>query len=338
MEVFDIEYLQTGLAGELFGILPMVKITGLVMRRCGMGNEPLPRAWESLLNSASSMPVIVKSIESFFNVGWPMQPSRHEFFEMVYVKSGQAVFEIEGQPVKICPNDILIIKPFQSHKLIVEKEPGCRFIVLSFKFENRMDSRYSQVSINDFLNFVKGDETGAYLTLKADRKNGIVSLLDRILEEKAGNELGSEFLRHLLVMQLFVLISRELKKEWEESMTARTSRLNELIEASIRYMESNYENDITLSDIAGYVFLSASYFVRVFRAHTGMAPITYLTKMRVDRAKKLLTDTERKIGDIALSVGFSSHQRFNAAFRKHTGLSPNQYRKTAGYMSTNVKN
>ena len=89
-----------------------------------MGNESLPRAWESLLNSASSMPVIVKSIESFFNVGWPMQPSRHEFFEMVYVKSGQAVFEIEGQPVKICPNDILIIKPFQSHKLIVKKEPG----------------------------------------------------------------------------------------------------------------------------------------------------------------------------------------------------------------------
>ena len=53
-------------------------------------------------------------------------------FEMVYVKSGQAVFEIEGQPVKICPNDILIIKPFQSHKLIVE---GTRVQVYRLKFQ-----------------------------------------------------------------------------------------------------------------------------------------------------------------------------------------------------------
>jgi len=119
-----------------------------------MGTGELPKAWESLLNSSSFMPVIIKSIDSFYNAGWSMKPSRHQFFEMVYVKTGQAVFEIERQPVEIGPNDILIIKPLQSHKLIVEKEPGCRFIVLSFRFENRPDARYSEVSVNDFLNFV----------------------------------------------------------------------------------------------------------------------------------------------------------------------------------------
>jgi len=115
----------------------------------------LPRAWESLLNSSDFIPVIVKTIERFHDPSWHMEPNRHDSYEMVYIKRGKAVFEIAEYPAEIGPNDIIIIKPNQPHKFIVKSESGCEFIVLSFKFVNRFDGQYSDVSLENFGGFFK---------------------------------------------------------------------------------------------------------------------------------------------------------------------------------------
>ncbi len=55
--------------------------------------------------------------------------------------------------------------------------------------------------------------------------------------------------------------------------------------------------------------------------------MNYLLKIRVQRAKELLADTDAKICDIALNVGFSNQQRFNEIFKKYTGVTPLKHRK-----------
>jgi AraC-like DNA-binding protein len=115
--------------------------------------------------------------------------------------------------------------------------------------------------------------------------------------------------------------------EWENSVKLKSSKLKELIDISINYIHNNFERDISLGDIAKYVFLSPSYFTRAFKEQTGMSPISYLLKIRIERAKEMLVDTGLKISDIALSVGFSNQQRFNEMFKKYAGLTPLQYRK-----------
>lgn len=292
-------------------------------------DEPilLPKAWEGLLNSSDFLPVIVKTIERIQDISWSMEPNRHENYEMVYMKKGFAVFEISGHPVTLGPNDIVIIKPMQYHKFIVKSESGCVFIVLNFKFENRINGVYSEVPLEDFLNFVSGRETGPYIKLKVSQKNEIVLLLNRILKERESSEPGSEFLNYLLVMELFVLLSRALRMEWENSIKSKSPKLKELMGIAVNFIHTNFERDISLADIAGFVFLSPSYFTRAFKEETGMSPINYLLKVRIDRAKELLVDTGLKISDIALSVGFSNQQRFNEMFKKHTHVTPLQYRK-----------
>jgi len=290
----------------------------------------LPRAWESLLNSSDFIPVIVKTIERFHDPSWHMEPNRHDSYEMVYIKRGKAVFEIAEYPAEIGPNDIIIIKPNQPHKFIVKSETGCEFIVLSFKFVNNFANQYSDVSgvsLEDFLNFVSGKESGAFITLKVSQKNEIITLLNRILNEKLNPDIGSEFLNYLLVMELFVLISRALKMEWESSIKNKSPKIKELIQVSVNYIHNNYERDISLKDIAQYVFLSTSYFTRAFKEEMGISPISYLLKLRIERAKELLKETDKKISDIALSVGFSNQQRFNDIFKKYVKLTPLQYRK-----------
>ncbi len=287
----------------------------------------LPKAWEGLLNSSDFLPVIVKTLERIQDISWSMEPNIHENYEMVYMKKGFAVFEIAGQPVTLGPNDIIIIKPLQYHKFIVKSESGCEFIVLNFTFENRINGEFSQIPLEDFLNFVSSKETGPYIKLKVSQRNEIVVLMNRIIKERESSEPGSEFLNYLLILELFVLLSRALKMEWENSIKSKSPKLKELIEISVNYIHTNFERNISLGDIAKYVFLSPSYFTRAFKEETGMSPINYLIKVRIERARELLVDTGLKISDIALSVGFSNQQRFNEMFKKHTHHTPLQYRK-----------
>lgn len=287
----------------------------------------LPKAWENLLNSSSFLPVIVKTLERIQDKTWSMEPNRHENYEMVYMKKGYAVFDISGQPVNLGPNDIIIIKPMQFHKFIVKSESGCEFIVLYFTFENRISGEYSEIPLEDFLNFVSGKEAGPYISLKVNQKNEIIDLLNRILKEREGSEPGSEFLNYLLVMELFVLLSRALKMEWENSIKSKSPKLKELINIAVNFINNNFERDISLGDIAKFVFLSPSYFTRAFKEETGVSPINYLLKVRIERAKELLADTGFRISDIALNVGFSNQQRFNEMFKKFTSQTPLQYRK-----------
>jgi AraC-like DNA-binding protein len=138
-------------------------------------------------------------------------------------------------------------------------------------------------------------------------------------------------------MELFVLISRALKMEWENSIKNKSSKMKELIQVSVNYINNNYEREISLKDIAQYVFLSTSYFTRAFKEEMGISPINYLLKTRIERAKELLKDSTQKISDIALSVGFSNQQRFNDIFKKYVKMTPLQYRKDNSLLSKNIK-
>jgi AraC-like DNA-binding protein len=292
-----------------------------------MDSKVLPMAWESMITSNNYLPVIVKTIERFFDEKWSMDPNRHKFFEMVYVKKGGGEFEISGEVVSIGSNDILIIKPDELHKLTVKSRTGCEFIVLSFKFKNMESKGFSKISLDNFLDFVKGNSSGPYFKLKVSQKNEIIIVLNKILTEMENKDIGSDFLNRLYVLELFVLISRVLKSEWENSIKTESGKLKELIDASVNYINQNFDRELSVTDISKFIFLSPSYFTKVFKEHMGISPHNYLLEIRIERAKEMIVNTENKICDIALNVGFSNQQRFNEMFKKKVGMAPLKYKK-----------
>ncbi len=72
--------------------------------------------------------------------------------------------------------------------------------------------------------------------------------------------------------------------------------------------------------------LNASYLVRLFKAHTGLSPISYLTRYRVERAATLLLRSERSIADVGNEVGWSDASYFAQRFKAHFGVTPGEYR------------
>lgn len=300
-----------------------------------MYGEKLPKTWESLFEKQSFLPVIVKTIEKIHDVNWSMNINYHDHFEMVYIKRGDAVFQVAGTDVAMGPNDIIIIKPQQAHKFIVRSSGGCEFLVLSFKFSGSQDEAATDISLNDFIEFVNDDST-PFINLRLSRKNDIVSVMNRILREHDKQQIWGNYLCYLLIMELFILVSRTLKQEWEQSVKSRSVKLKELLMIAREYIDANYSKELSLSDVAGYVFLSESYFAHTFKDEFGISPKRYLLNVRIEAAKDLLSNTDQKINDIAKEIGFSSQQRFNDIFRKYEGLTPLHYRKQEKLKKLNV--
>ena len=286
----------------------------------------LPKAWEELVDTLAYMPAIVKTIEKIHDSSWSMTTNHHDHYEMAYIKKGSAIYQIEGVDVNMTPNSIIIIKPERTHKFIVKSE-SCEFIVLSFKFKPQKDDLSSHVSLNDFIEYIEDDATGDFIHLKLNKKNDIVHVMNRILRERMKYQVWGDFLSCLLIMELFVLLSRTLKQEWEQSAKNRNLKLHELLNISKEYIDNNYAKELTLSQVAKYIYLSDSYFAHSFKDKFGISPKSYLLKIRIEAAKELLENTDSKIADVALSVGFSSQQRFNDIFRKNTGMTPLKYRQ-----------
>lgn len=289
-------------------------------------NKHLPHAWDELVEKLTYMPAIVKTIEKIYDTNWSMTANRHDHFEMVYIKKGSAIFQVEGIDVNMPPHSIIIIKPGRSHKFIVKSEV-CELIVLSFSFNTQKPENNNHVSFTDFMEYIEDDATGDYLFLSLNKKNDIVHVLNRISREQLKPQVWSDFLSCLLIIELFVLLSRTLKQEIEQNSKNRNLKLHELLNIAKEYIDNNYEKDLTLSQVAKYIFLSDSYFAHSFKDRFGISPKSYILKVRIEAAKEYLKSTDTKVADVAKIVGFSSQQRFNDIFKKHEGVTPLNYRQ-----------
>ncbi len=100
-----------------------------------------------------------------------------------------------------------------------------------------------------------------------------------------------------------------------------------IIHKAIAYINDNYMNDITLESASKYVYLSTSYFSRLFKREVGINFIDYLNKVRVEQSKKYLADLKIPLSEVAHMVGFTDQSYYTKVFKKIEGIAPGQFRK-----------
>jgi AraC-like DNA-binding protein len=98
---------------------------------------------------------------------------------------------------------------------------------------------------------------------------------------------------------------------------------------AVEYINQNLASPLTLLSIANAVSLSPGHFAHAFRATTGVAPHRYIVERRVERAKRLLRESDLPITEIADRIGCASHSHFSVLFHRVTGVSPRQFRTLA---------
>ncbi len=95
---------------------------------------------------------------------------------------------------------------------------------------------------------------------------------------------------------------------------------------AIGYMEENIDKPLALIDVARAVGLSTTHFARCFKRSTGSAPHQYLMRCRVERARRLLIETDNAIAQIAFACGFAHQEHLTRAFRRLSGETPARFR------------
>ena len=101
----------------------------------------------------------------------------------------------------------------------------------------------------------------------------------------------------------------------------------DLIRQAKQYIECHYNDpELSLNNVAAHANLSASHFSVVFSQETGQTFKDYLTEIRINKAKELLRMTGLRSADVAYQVGYNDPHYFSSVFKKHTSLSPIEFR------------
>lgn len=133
-----------------------------------------------------------------------------------------------------------------------------------------------------------------------------------------------------LIGHLYLFIDSFVRASTSTQVGKGNSLRDFYIKEAFSYIEQNFQNDISVEDIALSCGLNRSYFGKIFRENTGKSPQEFLISYRMTKATELLKLTKLSIGDIGNAVGYPNQLHFSRAFKNVYGISPRQWRNENG--------
>ncbi|NRD77791.1 response regulator [Bacillus sp. BRMEA1] len=129
------------------------------------------------------------------------------------------------------------------------------------------------------------------------------------------------------IQQMFEKGKTHLLKIVSHVQVWRMNHAKGMLHKAKEFIETHFADSLTLEQVAEYVELSPFYFSKLFKDRFGMTFIDYLTEIRIKKAKDEMVDQGKSLKEICFSVGYKDPNYFSRVFKKHTGLSPTEFRK-----------
>ncbi|MGJ8639539.1 MAG: helix-turn-helix domain-containing protein [Opitutaceae bacterium] len=271
---------------------------------------------------------------------------RHEYFEMIYVDKGTMVNRFISDQVVMEAGDVLILKPYVRH-VLEDDDSGesmkaycCSFLpqVVDFSINSLEELKVSQ-SPNKFffkpmLSLAEENVSAVHLKVPKDQRESFVALFDK-LKELSHDYTGKGFaLTRCYFLNLLTTLAEQYELDnvnasaVQSDVSVQVSRYKSGLRKALNYIHAHYDKTISLEEVAVMCGASESYFCRLFKHDTGMTFLNYLNGLRVERACVLLRDTCDSALEICYQVGFNEYTHFGRQFKKNTGMSPAEYRKS----------
>lgn len=135
-----------------------------------------------------------------------------------------------------------------------------------------------------------------------------------------------------LVTRILIGLERKLRNQnsTDSSSNLNNRSQNELFSQIEAYLQRNLQKNITRRDLSDVFHISSSHLARIFRNTSGISISKRLFQMRIERAKQLLLESSLPISEICLQIGYTNFSHFTNIFRKETGVTPSDFRRTQG--------
>lgn len=129
------------------------------------------------------------------------------------------------------------------------------------------------------------------------------------------------------ILRLLTIFAQHLSSLSNQLMVEKAAEELPAVAKARAYITERHADELSLSEVAGAVNMSAFYFCKTFKKATGMTFTDYLARVRVEKVKNLLLNPHKRVSEAAYEAGFQSLSQFNRVFRRIAGESPTVYRE-----------
>lgn len=243
----------------------------------------------------------------------------HKDFEILIIKSGKAIFNIDGNTFTAESGDVILVNPYEIHSSVALSA----YLPMSFFCVTFDISLLSASPIHPAFALCEKLSAGTLKFKNIIKNTEVYSLFSEVEKVFTEKDTAWEFIVSSLVFRIFALLIKNGEYSLLPSMTK-----NGIFTANVqKYIEENLTDNITSSDAASHLSYDNSYFCRLFRKNFGQSFGQYLNFCRINYAKELL-QKGFSVSDAAFSSGFNNLSYFTKIFSKHTSCLPSEYVKS----------
>ena len=251
----------------------------------------------------------------------------HPEFEINYIRKGSAEFVCGEHQFISQAGDIIIIPPNTLHSVFPNREDTQLYDTLVFRSDMLGIASDDRCTLECIRPLITGQ---LYMQAPISSNDMYYAEFQQIIERiflcaKDCNSHMDTLLKSELLRLLWLLSEHNYIKHHDDSWTD----ISEQIRPAITYINQYYNEPVSIDFLANMVHLSRSYFMGQFKQATGMSAIEYVNQLRIHKACSQLSNTQKRIVEIAFSCGFHNLSNFNRTFRNLVGCTPSEFRQQA---------
>ncbi|MBR5157859.1 MAG: AraC family transcriptional regulator [Clostridia bacterium] len=278
---------------------------------------------EIIKSSISGIPIWIaqdKNAKKTEGIRRLSYPHYHDEIEFLYVENGSLKLICENAEHIINAGEAVFINSRTVHETF-GLEPSLCTSLIQFKLFDYLDdigknmARFINLNELPFFKFNAG----------LSETQELNSIINKIVTEYKNKSLAYEIYIKGMVYNLIGLLARYNLIKYDSLMPINSE--NERLLNIIEYIDKNYSEKITLDYLASLVNLNSEYLCRLFKKVTGSTIGDYINFVRISKAEKLLSTTDKTISEISMDTGFASVSYFNRVFKSYKKCSPSVYKK-----------
>lgn len=247
----------------------------------------------------------------------------HPEIEITYVQKGTMCYKVNHMVYHLKEGDIVFNNSGALHSGTMENQKDCAYIPVTFDsrliygfFQSTVNSKYVDPVIQDsMLPAICIDQSEPW---HKPFREYLLRIID--LDEKKPDFYELDIT--ICLQSMWRLLLEHIT--YEPQASRENSLEYDRIKKILSYIEENYQNKITLNDIAGHIHLCESECTRLFKRHMNTTLFAFLQEYRIERSLEFLQD-DQPVSAVADKAGFSDPNYYSKVFAKIKGCSPREY-------------
>jgi len=268
----------------------------------------------------------------------------HDFYQMIYFIYGSGVFTINNADYPIQPKTLFIIKPHQQHGFRPLSNQKHKNLTMDLKFqihdpdlkqivqELSVSQATSEIDIKDFMEQIRNegmDKKSFYADIAALKLTELFYKLARLQTKSSKSEHSHANASLSPTNEDYSAIQMSASSQSSIPLSRSSSvsyEPHEALKELQSFLEQHYADTLTWTDISRHLSYSQHYLSQLFRDQYGCTLSWYIRKLRIQKAKELISNTTLSLKAVAEQVGFKTIHHFTRVFKEFEGITPGEWK------------